>query len=116
MENQFTVAKIERVTVVTFVTESLMNQAELDRIGQALEAVVDQGAHSLVLDFSAVKYLSSLGIRLILVLQQKLKKAGSKGLCVCGISAQLAQLLKITRLDKVLKVAPSREEAIRLAR
>jgi anti-anti-sigma regulatory factor len=52
---------------------------------------------------------------LILVQQQKLKKAGSKGLGVCGISPQLAQLLKITRLDKVLKVAPSREEAIRFA-
>jgi anti-anti-sigma factor len=115
MENQFTVSQVERVTVVTFVTESLMNQAELDRIGIALESLVDQGARAVVLDFSTVKYLSSLGIRLILVLQQKLKKAGSKGLGVCGISPQLAQLLKITRLDKVLKVAPSREEAIRFA-
>jgi anti-anti-sigma factor len=114
METQFTVDQIERVTVVTFVTESLMNHGELDRIGAALEALVDHGARTVVLDFSSVKYLSSLGIRLILVLQQKLKKAGGKGLSICGISAQLAQLLKITRLDKVLKVAPSREEAIRL--
>jgi anti-sigma B factor antagonist len=113
METQFTVERIERVTAVTFVTQSLMNQSELDRIGLALEALVNGGARAIVLDFSAVQFLSSLGIRMILALQQKLKKAGGKGLCVCGISPQLAELLRITRLDKVLKVASSRADAIR---
>ncbi len=115
MDTQFTVERIERVTAITFVTESLMNQSELERIGQAIESQVDDGARSMVLDFSNVKFLSSLGIRMILSLQQKLKKAGGKGLCVCGISPSLADLLKITRLDKVLKVGKSRAEAIKLA-
>ena len=115
METQFTVERIGRVTAVTFLTQSLMNPSELDRIGMALEGLVDQGALVIVLDFSAVQFLSSLGIRMILALQQKLKKAGGKGLSVCGISTQLAELLRITRLDKVLKVAPSRADAIRAA-
>jgi len=116
MDTQFTIERIDRVTAVTFLTQSLMNQSELERIGLALETLVDDGARAIVLDFSAVQFLSSLGIRMILLLQQKLKKAGGKGLCVCGISPQLAELLRITRLDKVLKIARSREEAIRSAR
>lgn len=115
MESQYTVEHIEHVTVVAFVIESLMNPSELDRIGQAIEALVDAGARRLVLDFSQVKFLSSLGIRMILALQQKVKKAGGNGLTVCGITPQLAELLRITRLDKVLKVAKSREEAIKAA-
>lgn len=116
MDNLFTAERIDRVTAVTFLSDSLMNAMELERLGRALESLVDDGARSIVLDFSKVAFLSSLGIRMILSLQQKLKKARGSGLILCGISAQLAELLRITRLDRVLDVADSREEALRKAK
>jgi anti-anti-sigma factor len=116
MDNLFSIEKLDRVTAVTFLAPSLMNAMELDRIGKSLESLVDDGARSIVLDFAKVEFLSSLGIRMILSLQQKLKKAKGNGLIICGISAQLAELLRITKLDRVLKVAGSRADAITMAK
>jgi anti-anti-sigma factor len=116
MDTLYTIDRVDRATAITFLPVSLMNSAELDQIGRSLESLVDDGARSMVLDFSKVEFLSSLGIRMILSLQQKLKKAKGAGLIICGISPQLAELLRITKLDRVLKVIGSREDAIKAAR
>ena len=112
MDPYFTVRQDRGFTVATFQTESLMNPLELERIGQALYREVDEASgHRLLLDFGKVKYLSSQAVGIILTLNKKVTQFPEGSLVLCGVSPQVLQLLKITRLDKILTIKPTQAEA-----
>lgn len=108
MESFFAERQDRGFTVVTFTTESLMNPMELESIGHSLYSLVDEKKRSkLLLDFAKVKYLSSQAIGIILTLNKKLSQFDGAELVLCGVGPQLQQLLKITRLDKILTIKPT---------
>ena len=104
MEPFFTTTQDGPHTLVQFQTEALMSTGDLDRISQGLGRLVDEERRrSVLLDFTKVRYLSSQAIGMIISLHKKL--AQTKGaLELTGVSPQLLQLLKITKLDRILKI------------
>ena len=108
----FTTREDAGYTVVEFQTDSLMNPQELEQVGQSLYNVVDDSpSRRYLLDFSKVKYLSSQAIGMVVALNKKLMGQTDAGLVLCGVGPQLLQLLKITRLDRVFKIAKTAEDA-----
>jgi anti-anti-sigma factor len=115
MDDFYTVRQAGKHTVVEFQTASLMNPQDLERVGSQLFAMVDQEKRThLVLDFAKVKYLSSQAIGIILTLNKKLSggSGGGDNLVLCGVGPQLMQLLKITRLDRILTIKDSQQDAV----
>ena len=115
MNDLYTVRQAGKHTVVEFQTPSLMNPQELERVGSSLSRMVEEeNRGQLVLDFAKVKYLSSQAIGIILTLNKKLTggAAGGENLVLCGVGPQLMQLLKITRLDRILTIKPTQQEAV----
>jgi anti-sigma B factor antagonist len=102
-------------TVVMFQTPSLMNPADVERVGSALNKLAEdlQGGR-LVLDFTKLQFLSSQAVGIILTLHKKLSAtpAGGQSLVLCGVGPQLMQLLKITRLDRILTIKATQKEAV----
>ena len=114
MEKFFTERQDRGYTVVEFLTDSLMNPLELEGIGQSLYRLVDERkAHKLLVDFSRVKYLSSQAVGIVLTLNKKLGQSPDSSFILCGVGPQLLQLLKITRLDKILTIKPTQDEALK---
>ena len=110
----FTVQQIEKFTVVEFNNPSLMDPLELEAVGQQLYKLVDeQDKRKIVLDFEKVQYLSSQAIGIILTMNKKLSGLTNSKLVLCGIGPRLMELLKITRLDRLLTIKPSQKEAVR---
>ena len=115
MDDFYTVRQSGKHTVIEFQTPSLMNPQDLERVGSQLFRMVDEEKRTrVVLDFGKVKYLSSQAIGIILTLNKKLTggAAGGEGLVLCGVGPQLMQLLKVTRLDRILTIKPSQKEAV----
>lgn len=99
-----------------FRTTSLMDPLQLERIAGAIYPLVDtQDKRLVVLDFSAVRYLSSQAIGILLTLKRKLDTAKHSKLVLCGVNDTLMQLLKITRLDRVLTIKPTQREAVKVS-
>jgi anti-anti-sigma factor len=113
MSDDFSIEKEGAATIVVFTGPALMKLTDLERIQRQLEAMVDQGMHAFVLDFGNVEFLSSQGIGVIIALNNKLRKARGKGMAICGLAPRLVELFRITRLEKVLKLMPSRAEALK---
>jgi anti-anti-sigma factor len=69
------------------------------------------GRDRLVLDLSGVEYISSVGLR-VLMLASKQVKAQRGSLAVCGLSPVVSEIFEISRFHLVLDVFPSLREAL----
>lgn len=111
MESPYILQQVGPYTVVEFRTASLMDPQQLLEIGEDLYRLVDeQDKRMLVLDFERVQYLSSQAIGIVLTLNKKLTGLKGSKLVLCGVGERLMQLVKITRLDRVLTIKPSQKE------
>lgn len=115
MDLPLTIQPIEKYYVIEFRTPSLMDPVMLEKIAASIYNLVDVEDHrAIILDFEQVQYLSSQALGIVMGLRKKLEKMPHSCLVLCGVGAKLMELLKITRLDKVLKIKPSQKEALKV--
>jgi anti-sigma B factor antagonist len=109
----FTLQPIGKVMVVEFRHPSLMDQVILENASKRLYKLVDEeDRRLLILDFEKVQFLSSQAIGILLTMKKKLDALPNSRLVLCGIGPRLAELLKITRLDKMLVIKKTQKEAL----
>jgi anti-sigma B factor antagonist len=68
------------------------------------------GPRHVVLNLADVDFIDSTGLAAILSLVKRLTPAGSVALCGCRPA--IADLLRLTRLDRVVRVFPGEHEAL----
>jgi anti-sigma B factor antagonist len=113
MASEYLLTQIDKATVVEFRIPSLMDPVQLEMIQKQLFQLVDeQDKRLVILDFSKVEFLSSQAIGIVIGLHRRLSTLPHSQLLLCGVNGKLIELLRITRLDKVLKVKPTQKEAI----
>ena len=92
-----------------------MDPIVLESTGQAMYQLIDeQDIRLIILDFSAVQYISSQAIGIVLTMNKKLGALKRSRLVLCGVGEKLMQLIKITRLDRMLTIRPTQHEAVKL--
>jgi anti-sigma B factor antagonist len=72
---------------------------------------IDTGVSLLVLDLSAVEFVDSTGLSAILSALKRLPPEGGI-LALAGCRKPVAELIKLTRLDRVLRLFPNVEDAM----
>ena len=113
MDDVYKLREYGKHSVVAFQTTTLVNAAEVDRLRADLIRLIEEEKRTLlVLDFRRVQYFSSQVIGVILTLNKRLAAVPGGRLTLCSIAPQLLELLRISRLDRILKVKPGRKEAI----
>ncbi len=75
------------------------------------DKILRDGALSLVLDFSNLTYISSAGLRSVLLLGKKSKAKGGR-VSICGLSQMVKDVFQISGFMSMFPVFPSREEAL----
>jgi anti-anti-sigma factor len=73
------------------------------------EAQADKG--SLILDFSGVDYISSVGLRVLMIAAKHMRGRGAH-IAVASLRPVVAEIFAISRFDSVLEVFPSVRDAI----
>ncbi len=72
---------------------------------------IDEGSESILLDFAGISYISSAGLRAVLILAKKLNQTKGKfGLCSMQQSVQ--SVFEVSGFVKIINVHPGREEAL----
>ena len=69
------------------------------------------GGESVVLDFSGVDYISSAGLRVLMLAAKQAKSAGNK-VAVAAMQPLVAEIFQISRFDKVLPCHAGVDEAL----
>ena len=69
------------------------------------------GAAPLLLDFSGVDYISSVGLRALMLTAREARAAGC-GLAVAGLQPLVQEIFQISRFDMVVSLYPTPDAAL----
>lgn len=87
-----------------------LNMVSAQRLRQALDEVVESGTPFIVVDMTDVAFMDSSGLgALIGSLKRARERQGD--LRLCAVTDQVATVLKLTNLDRVLRLYPTVEAA-----
>ncbi|MDD1685787.1 STAS domain-containing protein [Methanoregula sp.] len=78
---------------------------------QAINKEIEAGHRRVLLNFSAVSYISSGGLRVLLATAKKLKGADDK-FSICGLSPEVLKILKLAGFTSIFSIYPSEGEAL----
>ena len=98
------------VTVVRLKDENLTGVRETMRIGEELGAMIDDGTRKLVLDLKHVRYCGSVGLGMLIGLNNKMKEL--KGQFVISHIEHIEELLDVSWTTKLFRIAADPKEAV----
>ena len=102
----------ELVAGATFLTVSGRLDSETAReFEDTLTTTLDRGVRALALDLSGLEYVSSAGLRLLL-LAAKRTKAQAAPFALFGLQPQVAKVLEVSGFAKILPIVAERKDAL----
>jgi anti-sigma B factor antagonist len=101
VDNQLLITPYKDVTVVNFQNVSVLDSANIEALGRSLlELVEKQDTRKLILEFSAVRFMSSQALGVLLQLKKALDPVKGR-IVIAGIRPELHKVFKITNLNKM---------------
>ena len=78
---------------------------------EAIRTAIEDSDRAVVMDFEKLVYISSAGLRAILLTAKSLQSRDAK-LVLCSLSEQIREVFEISGFDKVLAIHPTRAAAL----
>ncbi len=97
------------VLVVT--TEERIDGINARAFQDALQAAIDDDDRVVILDLRQLTYISSAGLRVILLVARTLQRQDGN-LAVCSLSGPVLEVFQISGFDQIIQTYDSQEEAI----
>jgi anti-sigma B factor antagonist len=106
------IQKQNDVAVISFVTSRILDQSNVQQLGEELDALVEKfKLGKIVLNFSGVTYMSSAVMGKLVSLLKKVQATGGK-LRLCQIEESIYEIFEIMRFDKMFKILPTEDQAV----
>ena len=101
----------EDITIVSL-DAATISTSGMEPIARALREVIDQRRpEKLIIDFSRVRFISSMMLGLLVDIWRRMKEYG--GLVrICGIDPQLTRVFRITHLDRIFDFSKDLSSAV----
>ncbi len=112
-DSRLRVKKIDAVTHVEFIDRSILDEANIQRIGEEIGALIDADSKpKLLISFANVDHLSSSALSMLIAINTRIKPKQGE-LRLANIDPQLYEVFVITRLNKLFKIHTTTEEALK---
>ena len=100
------------VRVVEFTNNRILDEANIAEIGTSLNSLIDERNNpKLLLDFGTVDHLSSAALGMLINANKRIKEKNGQ-LRLANIKPQIFEVFRITKLDRLFRIYPSRAEAL----
>ncbi|MFT3785472.1 MAG: STAS domain-containing protein [Tepidisphaeraceae bacterium] len=111
-QSPLSITEVKDVRVVEFTANKILDEANIKEIGDAIGGLVDDREQPrLLVDFSHVDHLSSAALGMLINVNSKIR-AKNGMLRLSNIKPQIREVFVITKLDKLFKILPTRQEAL----
>ncbi len=94
--------------VVTFAGR--IDAATAPILERSVRKAIAEGSHHIIVDLHDVTFLSSSGLRALLLLARELRRKGGD-LVLCSLQPQVAEVFRLTGFDQIFRLHHTREEA-----
>lgn len=106
------ILKQNDVAVVRFATSRILDQSNVQQLGEELDALIDQhDMDRIILNFENVSYMSSAVMGKLVSLLKRVQAAGGE-LKLCSIEDSIYEIFEIMRFDKMFDIYKSEDEAV----
>ena len=100
------------IAVVNFVDKKILDEQNIQMIGDDLFRLVDElGRRKVLLNFKNVEFMSSAALGKLITLHRKLQAVQGK-LVLCKITKDILDVFKITKLDRILSIAADEQAGL----
>lgn len=87
-----------------------INRGTAQQLVESIGKLVDAGVSKIIIDFSKVDLITSSGISTLLMLNRSMKNRGAD-VKLAGLHGMVAQVLQLSRLDRILQMYPDVAQA-----
>ncbi|HRK32376.1 MAG TPA: STAS domain-containing protein [Tepidisphaeraceae bacterium] len=102
----------KNIQIVEFTNNKILDEANIEDIRKTLDSLIDEAERpSLLLDFVTVDHLSSAALGMLINTNNRVKSKNGQ-LRLANIKPQIMEVFVITKLNKLFKILPTREEAL----
>jgi len=109
---RLTIDEVGDVTVVRFRDQKILDDLSIQELGRELTRLVEvENRTQLLLNFSAVEFLSSAALGKLITLEKKVKAANGK-LKLCNIQPQISEVFAITKLNRLFDIKEDEADAL----
>lgn len=106
------IEEVGDVTVAKFVDKKILDETNIQIIGNQLFGLVDEdGRMKIILDFANVEYLSSAALGKLITMDKKVKAVRGQ-LRLCSIRPEIYEVFAITKLNKLFKIYEDQDQAL----
>ncbi len=100
------------INIVQFTNNRILDEANIADIGSTLKVLIDENENpKLLLDFSTVDHLSSAALGMLINANNSVKQRNGQ-LRLTNIKPQIYEVFVITKLNKLFRIFPTREEGL----
>ena len=92
-------------------TEGRVDGTNATEFQDALTGAIQDGGAGVVLDFENLSYISSAGLRVILMVAKDLRRQGTR-FAACSLIAPVRDVFVISGFDKIIPIHDTQEAAI----
>ena len=112
-DSRIRVKQAEGVTQIEFIDRNILDEANIQAIGEEIGTLIEAAAKpQLLISFANVDHLSSAALGTLITVNTKIRNKGGK-LCLADIDPQIYEVFVITRLNQLFEIKESTDEALK---
>lgn len=106
------VSQQKDIRIVEFQNQKILDEGNIADIGASLNSLIDElSPPKLLLDFVNVDHLSSAALGMLINANNRIKQKNG-ALRLANIKSNILEVFVITKLNKLFRIFPTREEAL----
>jgi anti-sigma B factor antagonist len=112
-DSRIRVKRVDSITHVEFLDRNILDEANIQMIGQEITGLVDSEPNpKLLISFSGVEHLSSAALGTLIQLNNQVRNRSGQ-LRLANIDPQIYEVFTITRLNKLFSIHGTTDEAVK---
>jgi len=106
------IQQIKKSNITIFVVDGRIDSTTSGILEKALSIAIEGGSKELLLDFQKMDYISSAGLRVLLMTAKKTGKLGGKTV-LCTLNPNVKEVFDISGFSAIFNIYNTQDEAIR---
>ncbi len=102
-------------SVVVWDPEGRIDASRAPDLEKAMLSAIAEGGEEVVLDLGRVRYMSSAGLRVVLIVARELQARKGR-FAVCGLNDEVKELFEVSGFSVIVGIEPNRDAAVAAVR